>query len=318
MERFFNGLSVTLSSNILDTDNPAIFNITSDALPLDPNYVILIGSEYLRVTNVNTSGSPYVYTADRGVEATTPDNHNSGDSVVHILTAGSNALILAEQNQYVDTASINTTDHRIGRVQNTDQKTLVDGGAAFDDWFVDRFRVVPPDTGAFTLRNTDDLTQNSINGIYKIRRVAPSSVGYTLITIPVATSSFTIGFQFATSFVSGQAPSVGIGVFDSGSNKHVLALHGIQNTAPNVYFKIERWNSFSTINNTPQSPIAAYPANMFFMKVEIDGTNINFFYSYDNDYYVPLGTVAQSFLTVDEFALAISPYGIANVFHAQS
>ena len=317
MEMYFNGVTTTLTTNIDDLDVPAVFEVTGDTLPPDPNYVIKIDNELLRVTAVDTSGSPYIYTADRAIDGTLAADHTVGASVTNILSEGALTLILDEQNHYLETADLATLA-REGRTQHTDQKSFVERAGLFEHHFVDRIKVIPPDLGDYTIYNTDDLTQTTVNDALRVRRVSPTTTGHTLFNVPVGTiggSGFTVGFQLNCCATAGEAAAFGVGVYDSGSDKHVVAMHGIKEASPTIFNKIEKWNG-GTLDSTPLSPIAAYPNSIIFLRVEYDGTDINFFYSYDNNYFHPLGTTPVSFLTVDNFCFAIARYAIATLFHA--
>lgn len=316
MERFFNGVPSTITSTILDTDNPAVFTVDNDDLPPDANYLIKIGSEFLRVTSVDVGASPDEYTADRAQEGTTAATHNSGDAVVHLISAGSLSTILTEQNEHVDT--LNVVDNRVGRVQNSNKKRLIDTGSGFTNWFCDQIKVTPIVAGDFTLRNDDSVSLTLLNEYYKISRLTPAAVGLTLWSIPrssLSNNRLVIGFQFGIGAVASETPAIGVGVFDSSNNKHIVALHGCGESSPTIFNKIEKWTNFTTLSSTPLAPIAAYPSSIYFMKVEYDGTNVIFYVSSDGDTYVSIGSTAQSFLTIDELVIAIDRYAVASLFH---
>lgn len=320
MEYFFNATSETIDTTILDSDSPAVFEVVDDALPLEPEYVIKIGSELLRVTDVDISGgSPYQYTATRGIEGTSAETHTSGAAVVHIISAGGLSKILEQQNEHVET--FETVLLRQGRVQNANQKTLidVDGVGLFNHHFVDRYKVTPIDFGDYTELNGDSSVSNVANGTLQLKRLSPTNAGYTLYAVTIGgdfTDNFKIGFQLATGAVSGEEVGVGIGVYDSSNDKHIVATHNILSVAPYVANKIESFDTLTTLDVTDLALLAAYPASCLFLRVTIDGTNVIFYYSYDNLTYIELATVAQAYLTVDTFVIALSPYAVANIFHA--
>lgn len=318
MEYFYNADLQVIDTTIDISDSPAIFEVVDDGLPTEPNYIIKIGSEYLRVTDVDISGgSPYQYTAERGLEGSSAATHTAGATVVHIVTAGSLNLILKEQNEHVET--FETTIFREGRVQNANQKTLIDLGAGnYTHYFVDRYTVIPIDNGDFTVLNDDSTNSDNANGILRLKRLSPTNAGYTLYAVTIGadfTTSFKIGFQLATGAVTGETVGVGLGVYDSSDDKHIVATHNIRDTAPYICHKVESFNSLTTLDVTNLSPLAAYPASFLFMKVTIDGSNAIFYYSYDDVTYIELASVAETYLTVDTFVIALSPYAVANIFH---
>lgn len=316
MEYFFNATLQVLDTTIDISDSPAVFEVVGDALPLEPEYIIRIGSEYLRVTAVDISSPPYQYTATRGLEGSSAATHTAGDTVVHIISAGGLNEILRQQNEHI--ATIDTALFREGRVQNADQKTVVDLGGTFEHHFVDRYKVTPIDIGDYTELNGDSSVSNVANGTLQLKRLSPANAGYTLYEVVIGgdfTNVFNIGFQLATGAVSGEEVGVGLGVYASSNDKHIVATHNILSAAPYVGNKVESFSALTTLQTTNLAMLAAYPASFLFMRVTIDGTNVIFYYSYDGVTYIELATVAQSYLTVTSFVIALSPYAVANIFH---
>lgn len=317
MERFYNATLQVIDTTIDISDNPAIFEVVADGLPVDPNYIIKIGSEYLRVTGVDISGgSPYQYTAARGLEGSSAATHTIGSTVVHIISADGLTKILEEQNHHVDT--IETALIREGRVQNVDQRTVVENSGSYIHHFVDRYRISPIDFGDYTVLNTDSTNSDVENSILRLKRETPTNAGYTLFAVTIGgdfTTSYKIGIQLARGANASDEIGVGIGVYDSSNDKHIVATHNISNSAPYIFNKIESFNTLTTLDVTNVAALAAYPASILFLKVTIDGTNAIFYYSYDNIVYVELGSVAETYLTVDTFVIALSPHAVANIFH---
>ncbi len=318
MEYFFNATPLTITTTIDISDSPAVFEASGE-LPLFPEYIIKIGSEFLRVTSIDISAPPdYIYTAQRGVEGTSAATHTAGAAVVHIISAGGLSKILEQQNEHVET--FETILLRQGRVQNADQKTLVDidGVGLLNHHFVDRFKVIPIDFGDYTILNDDSTNSVVTNDVLKLKRESPTNNGYALISVPVGgdfATSFTVGFQLAMGAVVGEEVGVGVGVYDSTTDDYIVATHNICDTTPFIFNKVESFDSLTTLDVTNLSPLPAYPASLLFFKVNFDGTNVVFSYSYDNVTFVELASVLQSYLTIDTFVIALSRYAVANVFH---
>ena len=244
-----NNATTTLNGSINDSVTSLVVTSASP-FPTDGNFRIKINSEIMLVTAV--SGT--TFTVERGAEGTTAAAHSNLDNIYQVVTAGGYKQFMMDRFPYFGEKP---RLHWLGDTTDT-ELTLADftwgnqGSATVEEM----------DQGGFAFL-TDRTSGTSIR---ILRRASPST--------PFTVTANIGGSPVAQILASNDFARIGIGFYESGTGK----MMGIGPVC-NHEISVLSWTDFTTVSTTDFSEEVPLTGDDCWLKIEDDGTNLNFSYS---------------------------------------
>jgi hypothetical protein len=283
VEQFVNDAGSVLASSI-DNTVTSLSIVSASTFPASGNFRIIIDSEIMLVTAI--SGT--TLTVSRGQEGTIAVAHNAGASVDVVLTKGAMAQFRIDSNSIGTYSSRPTADSNfVGRIYRATDGPYVyrDNGSSWDA-FGPIYNCVPLDDSTFSWINQNGASVDSSGGstvLYNFNTAGTStSISMRVKTAPSTPYSIEIAFQpywvFGTSF-----QAVLFGFRESSSGKlHNYSLD-MQSSTDIAIVRSEKWNSATSYSSDYGSLSfgSAVRDVPHFVKIQDDGTNRKFYYSWD-------------------------------------
>jgi hypothetical protein len=287
VEQFVNDAGSVLASSI-DNTVTSLSIVSASTFPASGNFRIIIDSEIMLVTAI--SGT--TLTVSRGQEGTTAVSHNSGASVDVVLTKGAMQQFRIDSNSIGTYSSRPTADSNlVGRIYRTTDGPYIyrDNGSSWDA-FGPIYNCVPLDDSGFSWVNQNGASVDSSGGSVILSNFNTAgtslSISMRVKTAPSTPYSIEIAFQpywtFGTAF-----QSIMFGFRESSSGKlHNYGLD-LQGSTCVPLIRSEKWNSGTSYS----ADYGSLAFNGFrdiphFVKIQDDGTNRKFYYSWDGYYWL--------------------------------
>lgn len=294
MEQFANNAATALNGSI-DNTVTSVTVTDGSVFPSIGNYRLLVGAEIM----LCTARSSNTLTVVRGHESTTAASHDNGANIELVFTKGSIETLLSDYQSAGGYASRPSTNLRKG--QEYFATDLVNARWFYNgtNWDLIYPTYIPyanrVDISGWTAQNHSTWQFTDKNGILECRTndtVDGNTVrGYSKnhgLTAPFSITAIMhpiISTQQVNTFL--------VGLRDTISGRCAFALHY---TADNTIGAVaaENWNGFSGWGGTPVSTIYANCHTTRWLKVEDDGTNINYYISIDGKTFNRYGQVANN------------------------
>lgn len=278
VEQFANNATTSLNGSITSGATSLVV-MSSSLFPSSGNFRVSIDGEIILVTGV--SGT--TWTVTRAQENTTAIAHNSGAAVTHILTAG--ALIQLKTDVVTTgtfasrpTAGVNgriyyPTDGPISFIDDgTNWRPLVGGTilgtqpAAASTWNKLNFTQQGSQTAAPTLSDNFGTLKLVITG-------GTANLQGIYETMSAGTWTLTVALNM-TSLVNFAAA----GLFCSDGTKYVAQLTSYNSSIGGHSLDCNTYTSVSSGANVQQN-YATQMGNIIWLRMQDDGTNINYYWS---------------------------------------
>lgn len=240
-EQFVNNSKTTLASAMTDSETTATV-VDGSVFPSDGDFRIIINGELMLVTARATN----VLTVVRGVENSIAAAHNSGETVIALLTKAA-----LEQYQKENTWHGNTSPAlRIHKLSDGDFGIVSDftwvnqGGATATDRDGRIVMEIPIDAG------------QQIRGIFQTAPTPP----YEIILAVKGTGPREDFFEFGLAFR------------ESGTSKLYTISQQFQDT-----LEVSRYTDNTTLAGNDFTDVFGFGGGLTWMKIEDDNTNLKFF-----------------------------------------
>ncbi len=265
-ERFANDAETTLNGSI--TNVATSLTVTSaTGFPTDGDFRILIESELILVTAV--AGA--VFTIVRAREGTTGAAHSDTATVTHIVTEEGLTEHLRES------ADPWTEERQAYRLVDASGNRLVKSN--FTQVNFTNTTDIDHSSGAISIENDD--TPGSGNSLRMLIRTAPSTPYTVEACVEMGIGAFAVPASSSGHY--------GIVFRESGTNKIVSV-----SFRPMGSYAIWNWTSPTAFSAEPAGRTAFSHFDKMWMKIEADGTNLNYSISHNGVNYIQLLTTLKA------------------------
>lgn len=324
MEEFGNFAQTTLASGI-SSGSSTVSLTDASKFPLSGTFHLLIDDEILFVTD----GSTYPYPVSRGREGTTADSHSSGATVTLSVTVEALDNFREDACESGIYASAPASPIHGGRIWlSTDSLFHVlddetDGGGSGNVFTYGPLRKLTlPDLASYSWVNQGSAFSDDSNGALVLGIANGSNAdNLRMLVKNIPATPFSITACIRVLWGDRDFLSGGIGLYESATGK----FEGLQfnhSSDVNAAIDLSKWNS-PTVgwnSNRVNFAISEHPAQIDWLKLYHDGTNIHAYFSVNGFNWYEIASFAKNnFLTTDadQYALYINTNntgGIAGVW----
>src|SRR5215471_185998 len=313
LETLVNNVSTTLTAAIGSGDT-SITVASATGFPSSGDFRIIIDQEVLLVTAV--SGT--TFTVVRGRDSTPFVSHSNGAVVKAILTKESITNFFRRDLFQLGTYGGRPAASKDGLIYIPTNVPYIyrDNGTAWKA-FGPRRKITPPVDSEFTWLNQTTATLDTSKGTIYLSAPSNSSAENCKMrykALPTAPYTITMGFFPVFTYVPSGSANIGMFIMASDFNKFLTmaqsytTLYNHSYNSPTV---------FSTFNAQGDVVMAGIGGTWF--RIQDNGTNRLFQYSFDSFYWQTINTMSNTnFTTTSYCGFYINPYSLAtgiNVFH---
>ena len=274
------------------------------SFPTTANFRILIDSELMLVTGI--SGSQFTVT--RGIEGTSAASHADGSTVTHVLTKGGLTQLMADRTLRGVRTSLPAAGVA-GRWYYCSDCPFkyYDNGTTWQKYFGGYPVTEVPASTSFTVDNSTGLTFSAAFGMLNLKSSgASSSQNWEYCAAPGSTP-----WSLRTAILRNPIDSTDsqniFGVRNSGGAYTAMY---IEVDSGVLKYNVGEWNSATSFHSTVWGNYGFYSlGGLVFIKVQDDGTNINWSLSQDGINFTPAYSQGRtSWLSGGPNAIAIGVY----------
>ena len=299
-EQFTNNAQTTLNNGGNVASGDTSFVVTSaSGFPLAANFRIIIDSEIMLVTGL--SGT--TWTVLRAQEGTSAASHTNGAAVTHVLTSGSMLQAMIDRSQ-IGTFSARPSDRIAGRrYQCTDCPFwYYDDGTNWNKFF-GSYPLVTPNDGSYSWDNQSGAGYSTTQDMLTISNFSSSGMAFRYKTAPSAPKI--IDTAWLINFNPRETVYYSIGYRDSSGKLVLFAISFNNSGLPQCFAYLWQFSSSTTYNSYYyQNNAVPIVGGLIFMRMQDDGTNLNFYFSTDGVNYALYGSKPRTdYLSAPTYAV---------------